>query len=299
VGQRHAVCLSVTATKLSYCYTLNKKGTFNPPARPFEQAHRQTQARRLHTGHMSSSTDMLRAALADLDLREAALQATAKDVEAECAQKLADADTKIAAGWRALERKFAAERRALELDVQTAEQAKGKVEHDLSVLRECVKLNVGGHKFVTTLDTLTKFPGTYFSAAFSGRHAVTLDAEGYVCIDRDGTHFQYILNWLRDGTSLQLPSASSRDALWCEICYYLLEDFLDPGTRRSFGERTKAAADAVAKKAAVDAVAKAAGEILLATREQVVNLVQQGAKVFPPFEYRDLDLSENSLCRWY
>jgi len=224
---------------------------------------------------MSSPTDLLRAALADLDLREAALHTSATDMEAECAQKLAGADTKIAA-----------DRARLDQDVQKAEQAKGKVEHDLSALRERVKLNVGGIKFVTTLNTLTKFPDTYFSTAFSGRHEVTLDAEGYFCIDRDGTHFRYILNWLRDGTFRALPGNCCEE-LFAEIRYYLLEDFLDPATRHSFAGVAQRRA-----KAAADAVATVAGAMRPVTREQIVRLVKQGAKVFPTLDYGDLDLSK-------
>jgi len=39
------------------------------------------------------------------------------------------------------------------------------------------------------------------SAMFSGRHNVTKDEDGRYFIDRDGTHFRYILNYLRDGNT--------------------------------------------------------------------------------------------------
>ena len=43
------------------------------------------------------------------------------------------------------------------------------------------------------------------AAMFSGRHELDTDSEGRYFIDRDGTYFKEILNYLRDST--QLPSA--------------------------------------------------------------------------------------------
>jgi len=60
-----------------------------------------------------------------------------------------------------------------------------------------IKLDVGGSKFTTSLTTLRRFPDTMIGAMFSGRHALPLDEEGYHFVDRDGTHFRYILNFLR------------------------------------------------------------------------------------------------------
>jgi len=37
------------------------------------------------------------------------------------------------------------------------------------------------------------------AAMFSGRHNIKIESDGTVFIDRDGTHFRYILNYLRDG----------------------------------------------------------------------------------------------------
>uniref|UniRef100_A0A2P2LG22 BTB/POZ domain-containing protein KCTD9 n=1 Tax=Rhizophora mucronata TaxID=61149 RepID=A0A2P2LG22_RHIMU len=64
-----------------------------------------------------------------------------------------------------------------------------------------VRLNIGGKKFCTTVDTLTRRePDSMLAAMFSGRHALCEDPDkGYVFVDRDGKHFRHILNWLRDG----------------------------------------------------------------------------------------------------
>ncbi|KAI3875505.1 hypothetical protein MKW98_024477 [Papaver atlanticum] len=64
-----------------------------------------------------------------------------------------------------------------------------------------VRLNIGGKKFSTTIDTLTqREPDSMLAAMFSGRHTLSQDSEkGPVFVDRDGKHFRHILNWLRDG----------------------------------------------------------------------------------------------------
>ena len=65
-----------------------------------------------------------------------------------------------------------------------------------------VRLSVGGIHFETSIETLCKGdPDSMLSAMFSGRHNVMKDEEGRYFIDRDGTHFRYILNYLRDGNT--------------------------------------------------------------------------------------------------
>ena len=62
-----------------------------------------------------------------------------------------------------------------------------------------MKLSVGGQTFVTSTLTLTRDPTSMLAAMFSGRHALRQDDDGSYFIDRDGTHFRYVLNYLRDG----------------------------------------------------------------------------------------------------
>ena len=61
----------------------------------------------------------------------------------------------------------------------------------------CIKLNIGGHLYTTSTLTLTKDPQSMLAAMFSGRHSVKKQEDGSYFIDRDGTHFRYILNYLR------------------------------------------------------------------------------------------------------
>eukprot|EP00754_Rhynchopus_humris_P010956 Rhum_TRINITY_DN14186_c3_g2::Rhum_TRINITY_DN14186_c3_g2_i1::g.72931::m.72931 len=59
-----------------------------------------------------------------------------------------------------------------------------------------VYLNVGGQRFVTTRQTLLAVPNTVFSVLLSGRFDVET-VDGAIHLDRDPTHFSYILNYLR------------------------------------------------------------------------------------------------------
>ncbi|GLT87438.1 hypothetical protein SLE2022_055210 [Rubroshorea leprosula] len=86
-----------------------------------------------------------------------------------------------------------------------------------------IRLNIGGKKFCTTVDTLTRRePDSMLAAMFSGRHTVCHDSEkGYVFVDRDGKHFRHILNWLRDGVVPTLTDAEYTELIR-EAEYYQL-----------------------------------------------------------------------------
>ncbi|KAL9270366.1 FH protein interacting protein FIP2-like protein [Drosera capensis] len=91
-----------------------------------------------------------------------------------------------------------------------------------------VRLNVGGKKFCTTVDTLTqREPDSMLAAMFSGRHTINQDSEeGYVCVDRDGKHFRHVLNWLRDGVVPKLKDSEYSELLR-EAEYYQLLGFIE------------------------------------------------------------------------
>ena len=107
---------------------------------------------------------------------------------------------------------------------------KAVVDANLGRFKQRVKLNVGGSKFETTLSTLTRYPDSMLGAMFSGRHEVPPDEEGYVFIDRDGTHFRAILNFLRTGFVDQPRSEQAANELKRELEYYQLpsEGLLTP-----------------------------------------------------------------------
>ena len=87
-------------------------------------------------------------------------------------------------------------------DRNTSQAKKIKCAH----FAKTIKLNVGGQYFTTSLETLTKDPGSMLHAMFSGRFDTKPAEDGSYFIDRDGTHFRYILNYLR--TSIVLLVAS-------------------------------------------------------------------------------------------
>ncbi|XP_076846934.1 BTB/POZ domain-containing protein KCTD14 [Brachyhypopomus gauderio] len=60
-----------------------------------------------------------------------------------------------------------------------------------------VQLNVGGQMFTTTLGTLRKFPMSKLADMFNGSPKLRKDAEGRYFIDRDGTYFGSVLEYLR------------------------------------------------------------------------------------------------------
>ncbi|VDI40807.1 Hypothetical predicted protein, partial [Mytilus galloprovincialis] len=62
-----------------------------------------------------------------------------------------------------------------------------------------IKLDVGGTIYTTSELTLTRDSESMLAAMFSGRHNIKPEEDGTIFIDRDGTHFRYILNYLRDG----------------------------------------------------------------------------------------------------
>ena len=64
-----------------------------------------------------------------------------------------------------------------------------------------MELNIGGVHFTTSVVTLTQEADSVLSAMFNGHNAVHRDKDGSYFIDRDGTHFRYILNFLREGAT--------------------------------------------------------------------------------------------------
>jgi hypothetical protein len=88
-----------------------------------------------------------------------------------------------------------------------------------------VKLDVGGYKFSTTLTTLTADPDSMLAAMFSGRFPVEKNEEGCVFIDRDGSYFHHILNWLRNG--YLPPIDEERECLLIEARYYQISSLVD------------------------------------------------------------------------
>ena len=89
-----------------------------------------------------------------------------------------------------------------------------------------IKLDVGGSTFTTSLHTLKRDPDSMLAAMFSGRHELQKESDGSYFVDRDGTHFRHILNFLRDGSvdTDMLPNNSvTLKELLREAKYYQLK----------------------------------------------------------------------------
>jgi len=70
----------------------------------------------------------------------------------------------------------------------------------LTEFPKVVHLNIGGHRYMTTLNTLRTDPNSMLGRMFSGQHPVLRDDDGSFVLDRDGRHFHHVLNYLRDGS---------------------------------------------------------------------------------------------------
>ena len=90
-----------------------------------------------------------------------------------------------------------------------------------------VKLNVGGHYFATSVQTLTKDPNSMLAAMFSGKFEMKPSEDGSFFIDRDGTHFRFILNYLRNGELILPEGATFLKELEAEAKFYQIQGILD------------------------------------------------------------------------
>ncbi|CAF0813410.1 unnamed protein product [Didymodactylos carnosus] len=88
-----------------------------------------------------------------------------------------------------------------------------------------VTLNVGGEKYQTSIETLTREKDTFFTALFSRQWGLEKDEEGCVFIDRNGKLFGIILEYLRTGRLLLPNSEDSalRQSLMIEAEFYHLK----------------------------------------------------------------------------
>ena len=104
-----------------------------------------------------------------------------------------------------------------------------------------IQLDVGGHKFTTSRQTLTSVPDSYFASMFSGRFELATDDTGAYFIDRDGTHFRHILNWLRDCGSSSVATEEmgecERKELSVELAFYGLLDRMMPAPSSPYPEQ--------------------------------------------------------------
>lgn len=91
--------------------------------------------------------------------------------------------------------------------------------------RDPIVLDVGGSRFKTSLSTLRRDKGSMLAAMFSGTgFDMTPSEDGSYFIDRDGTHFRYILNNLRGCFVKDGLSVATLHELAIEADFYQLKD---------------------------------------------------------------------------
>jgi hypothetical protein len=100
-----------------------------------------------------------------------------------------------------------------------------------------VKLNVGGHLFETTLDTLCKYPDSILGFLFSGKHELQRDANGYYFLHRDGKAFHLLLTWLQNYKLSEL-SPERQSLLEQEIQFWKLPWKEDSDDKGNYGNES-------------------------------------------------------------
>ncbi|KAM8769428.1 BTB/POZ domain-containing protein KCTD14 [Acanthopagrus schlegelii] len=97
-----------------------------------------------------------------------------------------------------------------------------------------VQLNVGGHLFTTFLSTLRKHPDSRLAELFSGQPKLRTDTQGRYFLDRDGSHFGAVLEFLRSDC---VPTENIQE-VHREALYYNIKPLIKrlEETPRLFGE---------------------------------------------------------------
>ena len=86
-------------------------------------------------------------------------------------------------------------------------------------------------------------PGSMLHAMFSGRFDTKPSEDGSYFIDRDGTHFRYILNYLRTGELIVPQDKIIRRELLAEARFYQFEGIIHELTAGSFNDSSILSSD--------------------------------------------------------
>jgi len=119
------------------------------------------------------------------------------------------------------------DRKNIAIEIETLKKDHEKLSvapHKLD--RDRIMLDVGGLHFSSTIETLTTIPDSVLGRMFSGRFPIQFTKDGRVFIDRDGSHFRHILNFLRDPENWRFSQKDKQivDELRIEAKFYGLED---------------------------------------------------------------------------
>ncbi|KAJ1389783.1 BTB/POZ protein [Ochromonadaceae sp. CCMP2298] len=156
--------------------------------------------------------DSILAEAADVKKEADSILAGAADAKKEADSRLEEANS-IRAGAIEEKQQWEAEKAAL-AGVQQFEPI--------------VKVNIGSVRFETSLTSLCRFPDSMIGCMFSGRHTLPQGEDGYFFIDRDGTHFRHILNFLRspEGYKVSGLTDAEKEELRRECEYYGIDQLM-------------------------------------------------------------------------
>jgi len=89
-----------------------------------------------------------------------------------------------------------------------------------------VFLNIGGHLYSTTSETINKFPGSLLFCMLEGSVPISLDANGAFFVDRDGAVFRHVLNFMRNDRLILPDDFSESELLKEEAEFYQIAPLL-------------------------------------------------------------------------
>ena len=138
-----------------------------------------------------------------------------------------------------------------------------------------LNLNVGGFVYTTTLNTITRDPNSMLGRMFSGRQKIAKDSKGNYFIDRDGSLFRHVLNFLRT-RELCLPQPFDEfEQLSAEAEFYQVGDLIKAiQTRREGRGRNPSPSDGLG---AITIADDKRGTLFLAGREELIKEVFEGS----------------------
>jgi len=93
-------------------------------------------------------------------------------------------------------------------------------------VRERVKLDIGGRYYSSTVETLTSIPDSLLAKIVLGDVPTERTSDNRIFIDRDGRHFRYILNFLRDpeNFSIRIKDKAVLEEVKKEAAFYGVEE---------------------------------------------------------------------------
>ncbi|CAH1232510.1 KCTD21 [Branchiostoma lanceolatum] len=97
----------------------------------------------------------------------------------------------------------------------------------MSSSKDIVTLDVGGHVYRTTITTLTRYPDSMLGAMFSGDLGTLQDDQGRYFIDRDGTLFRHVLNFLRTSQLVLPEDFKELPLLEMEADFYQIQSLIE------------------------------------------------------------------------